>query len=178
MASMSCSASILSIRLPLEHFLHPGGNLLIINKIGQCYPCENGRKRYDWFTTSIDSLLHRRAQLMMSTFHTTLSDVASWRPAWRAALICQPRLLLVVALLTISANSALADWNATPETIEQHPTWIYTPSTAMSDGKHPLLIALHGCAQTHTEIKDFGNLVPTAERNGIVVAVPFVGSEF
>ena len=48
----------------------------------------------------------------------------------------------------------------------------------MPDGKHPLLIVLHGCAQTHTEIKDFGNLVPTAEANGVVVAVPFVGSEF
>jgi len=72
----------------------------------------------------------------------------------------------------------LADWNATPEAIEQHPTWIYTPSTAMPDGKHPLLIVLHGCAQTHTELKRFGNLVPTAEANGTVVAVPFVGDEY
>jgi len=115
---------------------------------------------------------------MMSTFHTIISDMASWRPPWRSALIRQSCLSLVVALLTVSANSALAGWNATPETIEQHPTWIFTPSTAMPDDKHPLLIVLHGCAQTHTEIKNFGNLVPTAETNGIVVAVPFVGDEF
>ena len=87
------------------------------------------------------------------------------------------RYLLISTLTGAAANSALAEWNATPETIEQHPTWIYTPSTAMPDGKHPLLIVLHGCAQTHTEIKNFGNLVPTAEANGIVVAVPSVGSE-
>jgi poly(3-hydroxybutyrate) depolymerase len=87
------------------------------------------------------------------------------------------RYLLISTLTAAAANSALAEWNATPETIEQHPTWIYTPSTAMPDGKHPLLIVLHGCAQTHTEIKNFGNLVPTAEANGIVVAVPSVGSE-
>src|SRR4051812_35247834 len=88
------------------------------------------------------------------------------------------RYLLISTLTAAAANSALAEWNATPETIEEHPTWIYTPSTAMPDGKHPLLIALHGCAQTHTEIKNFGNLAPTAEKNGIVVAVSFVGSEF
>src|SRR3954447_7496726 len=88
------------------------------------------------------------------------------------------RYLLISTLTGAAANSALADWNATPEAIEQHPTWIYTPSTAMPDGKHPLLIVLHGCAQTHTELKKFGNLVPTAEANGTVVAVPFVGDEY
>jgi poly(3-hydroxybutyrate) depolymerase len=115
---------------------------------------------------------------MMSKCYTTLSDMASWRPGWRSALICQSRLLLIAGLLAVSANSALAEWNAMPETIENHPTWIYTPSTAMPDDKHSLLIVLHGCAQTHTEIKTFGNLVPTAEANGVVVAVPFVGDEF
>jgi poly(3-hydroxybutyrate) depolymerase len=115
---------------------------------------------------------------MISIFYTTISNMTSCQPAWRHALVCQSRLLLVVALLTFSGNSALAEWNATPENIEQHPTWIYTPSTAMLDDKHSLLIVLHGCAQTHTEIKTFGNLAPTAEDNGIVVAVPSVGSEF
>jgi len=84
---------------------------------------------------------------------------------------------MIVALIVVSSNSVQAGWNATPEIIEQHPTWIYTPSTAMDDGKHSLLIVLHGCAQTHTEMKNFGNLVPTAEANGTVVAIPFVGSE-
>jgi poly(3-hydroxybutyrate) depolymerase len=36
---------------------------------------------------------------------------------------------------------------------------------------------LHGCDQSHDKIKEFGNLVPTAEANGIVVAVPSVGAE-
>jgi poly(3-hydroxybutyrate) depolymerase len=115
---------------------------------------------------------------MTTTFRTTFSDMVSRRPAWPSALTRHSCLLSVVALLTTSAESALADWNTAPETIEQHPTWIYTPSTALPDGRHPLLIVLHGCAQTHTEIKNFGNLVPSAEANGIVVAVPFVGNEF
>ena len=113
---------------------------------------------------------------MTATFRTTFFDMVSRRPAWPSALTRRSCLLSLVALLYTSAESALADWNAAPETIEQHPTWIYTPSTALPDGRHPLLIVLHGCAQTHTEIKNFGNLVPRAEANGIVVAVPFVGN--
>jgi poly(3-hydroxybutyrate) depolymerase len=111
---------------------------------------------------------------MMAPLHILLSNIASWR----SALVRQLGLLFVVAVAAVSANSAVAEWNTTPETIEQHPTWIYTPSHAMPNGKHLLLIALHGCNQNHDEIKDFGNLVQTAEANGIVVAVPFVGSEF
>jgi poly(hydroxyalkanoate) depolymerase family esterase len=83
-----------------------------------------------------------------------------------------------VVLATASIAPAVAGWNASPQTLERHPTWIYTPATALPDGKHPLLIVLHGCNQSHTELKSFGNLVPTAEANGIVVAVPFVGSRF
>lgn len=94
----------------------------------------------------------------------------------RATLQNQWHNLLLISVAAVSASSAMADWNQTPETIENHPTWIYTPSTALPDGKHPLLIALHGCAQTHTEIKEFGNLKETADKNGMVVAVPGVGS--
>ena len=111
---------------------------------------------------------------MMIPLRTPLSKMASWRPA----LVRQSRPLFVVAVTAVSANSAVAGWNTAPETIEEHPAWIYTPSTAMPNGKHPFLIVLHGCAQTHTEIKEVGNLVPTAEANGVVVAVPFVGSKF
>ncbi|HEX2135663.1 MAG TPA: hypothetical protein VHG30_07100, partial [Microvirga sp.] len=123
-------------------------------------------------------LFEWRVQPMMSILRAILyhlPQMVSWRSA---PLVCRPRHLLVVALISTSADPALAGWNATPETIEQHPTWIYTPSTAMPNGKHPLLVVLHGCAQTHTELKEFGNLVPAAEASGTVVAVPFVGDEF
>jgi len=85
--------------------------------------------------------------------------------------------LLVAASFSVAAGPASAEWNASAETIQQHPTWIYTPSTALSNGKHPLLFVLHGCMQTHTELKKFGNLVATAEANGVVLAVPSVGDE-
>lgn len=110
---------------------------------------------------------------MISPLRIVLSNTV----ARRSALIRQSGLLLfVVAVTAAPINLAVAGWNTTPEPIENHPTWIFTPSTALPDGKHPLLIALHGCDQTHTQIKEFGNLVPTAEANGVVVAVPGVGS--
>jgi poly(3-hydroxybutyrate) depolymerase len=111
--------------------------------------------------------------MMSGSRSTRFSRISS-----RSAMLCKSRQILIAALLAGWADATLAGWNAPDEQIEQHPTWIYTPSTALPDGKHPLLIVLHGCAQTHSEIKEFGNLVPTAEANGIVVAVPSVGSEF
>jgi poly(3-hydroxybutyrate) depolymerase len=86
-------------------------------------------------------------------------------------------ILLVGAATVVFPHSAVAGWNTTPEPIEGHPSWIFTPSTARPDGKHPLLIALHGCDQSHTQLKEFGNLIPAAEANGTVVAVPGVGSK-
>jgi poly(3-hydroxybutyrate) depolymerase len=111
---------------------------------------------------------------MMFGSHTAISTKTSWTPG----LACRSRLVWLVALAAGSINSALAGWNTAAETIEQHPTFIFTPSNAMPNGKHPLLVVLHGCAQSHTDFKISGNLESTAEANGIIVAVPFVGSEF
>lgn len=83
---------------------------------------------------------------------------------------------LIVAIALLPSVPARAAWNSAPETIEKHPVWIYTPSSTMANGKHALLIVLHGCAQSHDEIKNFGNLERTAENNAIVVAAPHVGS--
>ncbi len=58
------------------------------------------------------------------------------------------RRLLAAASLSVAAGPASAGWNAPVETIQQHPTWIYTPSTALPNGKHPPLFVLHGCLQT------------------------------
>jgi poly(hydroxyalkanoate) depolymerase family esterase len=82
----------------------------------------------------------------------------------------------VIALALLSSVPAQAAWNSAAETIEKHPTWIYSPTTTMANGKRALLIALHGCAQSHDELKNFGNLEQTAENNAIVVALPSVGS--
>ncbi len=98
------------------------------------------------------------------------TDFRKW-----ARMVRQPWHLFAAALVALSAGPALAGWNAAPATIEQHPRWIYTPATALPSGKRPLLVVLHGCAQTHTELKESGNLVLTADANGAVVAVPSVG---
>lgn len=110
----------------------------------------------------------------MPASHAPSDSVSSTR---RPAPGRRLRRLLAAASLSVAAGPASAGWNAPAETIQQHPTWIYTPSTALPNGKHPLLFVLHGCMQTHTELKNFGNLVPTAEANGVVLAVPSVGSE-
>ncbi|HEX9174130.1 MAG TPA: PHB depolymerase family esterase [Telluria sp.] len=81
-------------------------------------------------------------------------------------------LLVALALPWIPARAA---WNSVPETIENHPAWLYTPTTTMGNGKHGLLVVLHGCGQSHDELKIFGNLEQTAENNALVTAVPSVG---
>lgn len=81
----------------------------------------------------------------------------------------------IVALALLAGLPARATWNNTPEAIENHPTWLYTPATTMSNGKRALLVVLHGCGQSHDELKIFGNLEQTAENNALVTAVPSVG---
>jgi len=79
-----------------------------------------------------------------------------------------------LAVLFVSAV-AHAGWNAQPETIAQHPTWIYTPdSTLSSDDKRGLMVVLHGCAQTHNQIKNGGTLEEAADDFGLVLAIPYV----
>lgn len=83
--------------------------------------------------------------------------------------------LLVLAAAFLFSQAALADWNSAPETLSNHPAWIFTPSSTLPNGKHGLMIVLHGCDQTNDELKQFGNLEPAADANGLVVAVPSVG---
>lgn len=111
---------------------------------------------------------------MKSELNATLSGMV----AGPFSIFRRSLLLLAAVVTAIAPSSVGAGWNAAPETIEQHPTWIYTPANAMPDGKHPLLVALHGCAQTHDQIKDFGNLKKSADDHGIVLAIPSVGNEF
>lgn len=52
---------------------------------------------------------------------------------------------------------------------------IYTPATTSPIGTgHGLMIALHGCAQTGSQLAQYGNFEATAEDFGMVVAVPTV----
>lgn len=77
----------------------------------------------------------------------------------------------------VAATPVIDGWNTRPETIQHHQTWIFTPSTTLPNGKRGLLIVLHGCIQTNTDLKKFGNLDALAKNRGVVVAVPFVGAD-
>ena len=85
--------------------------------------------------------------------------------------------LAFAAMAGAVAPAWAGSWNAAKETIDNHPTWIYTPGSALANGKHALVIALHGCAQTNDDLKSWGNLAAAAEHNGAVIAVPGVGSK-
>jgi poly(3-hydroxybutyrate) depolymerase len=78
---------------------------------------------------------------------------------------------------SLAAPAAWAgSWNAAQETLNNHPTWIYTPGSTLSNGKHALVIALHGCDQTNDQLKTWGNVTPAAENKAAVIALPYVGA--
>lgn len=51
---------------------------------------------------------------------------------------------------------------------------VYTPASESPLGGHALLVALHGCTQTATQLKDLGNFEESADAFGMVVALPDV----
>lgn len=68
-------------------------------------------------------------------------------------------------------------WNEDKTTFPNHPTWTFMPSSSMPNGKHALMVVLHGCNQTNNQFKQFGNLEQAATKRGIVLAIPDVGSQ-
>jgi poly(3-hydroxybutyrate) depolymerase len=91
-------------------------------------------------------------------------------------LLLKAGLSLAIGTAALTTSSAWAGWNSSQETIDNHPTWIYTPDSTLAGGKHALVIALHGCDQTNTQLKDWGNLTTAAEANSAVIALPWVGN--
>ena len=88
---------------------------------------------------------------------------------------------LIVMLGTfLASNAALAGWSANQETIGENKTWLYTPDAPIEgnskilNGKRALVVTLHGCSQSATELKQFGNWESTAEEYGLIVAIPDV----
>jgi poly(3-hydroxybutyrate) depolymerase len=84
--------------------------------------------------------------------------------------------LLILMTAFFTSPATFADWNSAPEkVVRDHPTWIFTPNSTLPNGKHGLMVVLHGCDQTNDQLKQFGNLEGAANENGLVVAVPSVG---
>jgi poly(3-hydroxybutyrate) depolymerase len=104
----------------------------------------------------------------------------TWWPSGRTiiGLLAKVSTSIAVSATVLAVPSAFAgSWNASQETLNNHPTWIYTPGSTLSNGKHALVIALHGCDQTNSQLKDWGNVTPAAENKGAVIALPYVGSK-
>jgi poly(3-hydroxybutyrate) depolymerase len=68
-------------------------------------------------------------------------------------------------------------WAKDVSTFPNHPMWTFMPANTMPNGKHALMVVLHGCNQTFDQFKQFGNLEDAAAKRGIVLAIPDVGSQ-
>ncbi len=74
-----------------------------------------------------------------------------------------------LCLSSLCSISAFADWSRS--SIAGMDTWVYDP--AGTTESRSMMLVLHGCAQTHTELKDHGNLEAAAEMHNAVIAVPY-----
>lgn len=89
---------------------------------------------------------------------------------WKSKL--KPLSLATACVVAAAAQPALAGWNSSQESISGMNTWIYTPDTPSSQPRSMMLV-LHGCAQTNTELKTHGNLEAAAEAHNAVMVVPY-----
>lgn len=94
-----------------------------------------------------------------------------------AGLLAKVGFSFALGAAALTAPAAWAGWNSSQETLSNHPTWIYTPASTMASGKRALVIVLHGCDQSNTQIKDWGNVASTADAKGAVIALPWVGTK-
>ncbi len=80
--------------------------------------------------------------------------------------------IVIASCLLAPAPAARADWVSTPQKIGAYASWVYLPLATRANGKRGLMVVLHGCGQSSTQLKDFGNLGPAAEAAGLVLVVP------
>ncbi|MFL0809228.1 MAG: PHB depolymerase family esterase [Agarilytica sp.] len=79
--------------------------------------------------------------------------------------------LALSLLLNISSYAWAGSWSS--ESISGMNVQIYTPtSNPARNNKRALMINLHGCAQTNSDLKNGGNWKPTADKYGMVIAIP------
>src|SRR3954449_3821936 len=95
-------------------------------------------------------------------------------------MIRKVSLLAAVVSVLLAPQAAMAGWGTSQDPIAGHQTWVFSPEAAdgrgkLLNGKRALIITLHGCAQTATDLKQFGNWEPTAKAFGLFVAIPDVG---
>jgi poly(3-hydroxybutyrate) depolymerase len=77
----------------------------------------------------------------------------------------------------LALSAVPSGWVDHRNTFPKHPTWTFMPSSVMPNGKHALMIVLHGCNQTYHQLKQFGNLETVASKRGILLAIPDVGNQ-
>ncbi|MFL0811564.1 MAG: PHB depolymerase family esterase [Agarilytica sp.] len=99
------------------------------------------------------------------------------------------KLLKQTSLLALSISmsaSVIAGWNdgGTVGGTIGKATHVYTPETPIAgnskiiNGKRALMVNLHGCAQSHDDLKNGGNWSEVADEYGMVVAIPFANAAY
>ncbi len=95
--------------------------------------------------------------------------------ALRSGIASASLALLMGAATLFAPAAAAAGWSQ--ETLSNHSSWIYEPTKTLASGKRALMVVLHGCDQTHDQLKVWGNLQAAADEKGAVIVVPWVGSK-
>jgi poly(3-hydroxybutyrate) depolymerase len=85
------------------------------------------------------------------------------------------RYICFFSFIMIGFNTLAGSWSTENNLSGMDSVHIYLPSTAPQvNGKRALMISLHGCKMTNTEVKNDAGWKPTADQYGMVVALPDV----
>lgn len=80
--------------------------------------------------------------------------------------------LLLLLAACAPASAFAAGWETRSTGTSAH---VYVPSSTGTRGSgRGLLVALHGCAQTSAQLRQYGNFEASADAQGVVVALPAV----
>lgn len=109
-------------------------------------------------------------------------DIPRWTPIRQLCITLAASVVLAVSAATPNAAPKTETDIASPGwfqgDFETHPAWIFTPPSTMPNGKHALMVVLHGCNQTFQQLKEYGNLENAATKRGIVLVIPDVGNKY
>ena len=122
------------------------------------------------------SILQRAIRMRKPIRQLGLALAAGAALAACAGADSTPRATSLLANTPVAMQTTTG-WNRLDSAFPNHPTWTFAPTTTLPNGKHALMVVLHGCNQTFDQFKQFGNLEDAATRRGIVLAIPDVGTQ-
>ncbi|WP_406828748.1 PHB depolymerase family esterase [Microbulbifer sp. ARAS458-1] len=88
---------------------------------------------------------------------------------------CRVLFISIVTSLFISTQSHAGNWTTEHYLAGMDSVHIYVPTTApLINNKRALMINLHGCSMSNTDMKNNADWKPTADQFGMIIALPDV----